>query len=116
MSPYLPNATESQTNALVVDARRPFGYQILSVARMDVSMAQSPAIEILQTAAMPTHDPDAFDRQFHFHRCYLAADPIPAAVGMRIRGIAAADARRIDAQVTDSWPHAGVIASCGADV
>ncbi len=83
---------------------------------MDVSMAQSPAIDILQTAAMPTHDPDAFDRQFHVHRCYLAADPIPADVGMRIRGIAAGGARRIDAQVMDACPNAGIIASFGVGV
>lgn len=76
-------------------------------------MSQLRTIEILQTAAMPTHDPDAFDRQFQIHRHYLAADPIPANIATRIRGIAAGGARRIDAQVFDACPDVAIIASFG---
>jgi len=79
-------------------------------------MSQLRTIEILQTAAMPTQDPEAFDRQFQVHRHYLAADPIPGDIATRVRGIAAGGARRIDARVLDACPEVAIIASFGVGV
>jgi len=79
-------------------------------------MSQVRTIEILQTAAMPTHDPEAFDRQFQVHRHYVAADPIPAAIATRVRGIAAGGPRRIDARVLDACPEVAIIANFGVGV
>src|SRR4051812_49770671 len=101
-SNYPCDATESQTNALVVDGRRSRGIGVrrtwVGPPPRNVQMSELRTIEILQTAAMPTHDPEAFDRQFQIHRHYLAADPIPADIATRVRGIAAGGARRIDAR------------------
>lgn len=79
-------------------------------------MSQVRTIEILQTAAMPTHDPEAFDRQFQVHRHYVAADPIPADIATRVRAIAAGGPRRIDAQVLDACPEVAIIANFGVGV
>src|SRR5947208_9505761 len=79
-------------------------------------MSQLRTVEILQTAAMPTLDPQAFDRQFLIHRHYLAADPIPSDIATRVRGIAAGGARRIDAKVMDACPEVAIIASFGVGV
>lgn len=75
----------------------------------------APVVDILMTAAMPTSDPDAFDRRFCMHRLWMAPDPeaMLAAVAGRIRGIAAGGKTRIDGPLMDRLPRLEIVASFG---